>query len=38
VLDSPEDHRRYEGAKRRREFRREIQQRNDEIRENCEGC
>lgn len=35
VLDSPEDRRRHEGAKRRREFRREIQQRNEEIRESC---
>lgn len=33
VLDSPDDRRRYEGAKRRREFRREIQRRNEEIRE-----
>ena len=38
VLDSPEDRRRHEGAKRRREFRREIQQRNEQIRESCEGC
>lgn len=37
VLDSPEDRRRHEGAKRRREFRREIQQRNEQIRESCEG-
>lgn len=37
VLDSSEDRRRHEGAKRRREFRREIQQRNEQIRENCEG-
>lgn len=33
VLDDPEDRRRYEGAKRRREFRREIQRRNEAIRE-----
>ncbi|MFT5328661.1 MAG: acyl-CoA hydrolase [Planctomycetaceae bacterium] len=38
VLDSVEDRRRHEGAKRRREFRREIQQRNEQIRESCEGC
>jgi len=38
VLDSAEDRRRHEGAKRRREFRREIQQRNEQIRESCEGC
>jgi acyl-CoA hydrolase len=38
VLDTPEDRRRHEAAKRRREFRREIQQRNDVIRESCEGC
>lgn len=37
VLDNPEDRRRHEGAKRRREFRREIQQRNEQIRESCEG-
>lgn len=33
VLDTPEDRRRHEAARRRREFRREIQQRNDVIRE-----
>jgi acyl-CoA hydrolase len=33
VLDTPEDRRRHEAAKRRREFRREIQQRNEVIRE-----
>lgn len=37
VLDSAEDRRRHEGAKRRREFRREIQQRNEQIRESCDG-
>jgi acyl-CoA hydrolase len=36
VLDSLEDRRRYEGAKRRREFRREIQQRNEQIREDSD--
>lgn len=38
VLDDQEDRRRHEGAKRRREFRREIQQRNEAIRESCDGC
>ena len=37
VLDNSEDRRRHEGAKRRREFRREIQQRNEQIRESYEG-
>lgn len=38
VLDNAEDRRRHEGATMRREFRREIQKRNEEIRESCEGC
>lgn len=38
VLENAEDKRRHEGASMRREFRREIQRRNDEIRQNCEGC
>lgn len=37
VLDSQDDRRRHEAASRRREFRREIQQRNEAIRESCEG-
>lgn len=35
VLDDENDRRRYECAKRRREFRREIQERNEAIREAC---
>jgi acyl-CoA hydrolase len=38
VLDSPDDRRRHEGATMRREFRREIQKRNEEIRATCEEC
>ena len=38
VLDSLEDRRRHAGAKRRREFRREIQRRNEQIREGRDSC
>ena len=35
VLDNPDNRRRHEGATMRREFRHEIQKRNEEIRESC---
>lgn len=38
VLDSQDDRRRHEAASRRREFRREIQQRNEAIRKSSDGC
>lgn len=38
VLDNADDRRRHEGTKMRREFRHEIQKRNEEIRKSCEGC
>ena len=37
VLDGQEDRRRHSAAERRREFRREIQQRHEAIRESCDG-